>query len=37
MVEAWVSMEYNSTLKILTMDKGLDSWIIQLTISIQLT
>jgi len=30
-------MEYNNTLNILTMDKDLDSWIIQLTILIQLT
>jgi hypothetical protein len=37
MVEGWVSMEYNNTLKILSMDKGLDSWMIQLTILIQLT
>jgi hypothetical protein len=37
MVEGWVSMEYNYTLKILTIDKGLDSWIIQLTILIQST
>jgi hypothetical protein len=37
MVEGWVSMEYNNTLNILTMDKDLDSWIIQLTILIQLT
>jgi hypothetical protein len=37
MVEGWVSMEYNNTLEMLTMDEGLDSWIIQLTILIQLT
>jgi hypothetical protein len=37
MVEACVSMEYDNTLKILTMDKGSYLWIIQLTISIQLT